>query len=129
MSTTTNTSSAGVSERTWWVIGTVAVLAATAVAVWFAVAATAGRVQWLSTGFEVISRSQVDVRFDVTRDPSREVVCTLEAQDEMHAVVGRTDVVVGPTGSSPSRHIFSVRTAGPAVTGYVDSCRYADSSR
>lgn len=120
------TASTGLSQRTWWVVGTVLVLVASAIAVWFAVAATAGRVHWTLTGFDVVSPSQVDVRFDITRDPTREVVCTLEAQDEFHTVNGRTDVRVPAADASPSRHIESVRTASPSVTGYVDSCRYAE---
>jgi Domain of unknown function (DUF4307) len=124
MSTPAVTASAGARRRTWWVVGTVGVVLMSAVAVWFALAATTGRVHWVNTGFVVVADNQVDVRFDLRRDPARSVVCVLEAQDERKSVVGRVEVVVPPAGRSPSRHVESLRTAGPAVTGYVDSCRY-----
>lgn len=115
-------------RRRWWIIGTAAVAVMTAMAVWFGIEATAGRVHWVDTGHELVSDRQVDVRFDLRRDPDRAVTCRLEAQDASHAVVGRTEVTVGPTESSPSRHVESVETASPAITGYVSECWYADES-
>jgi hypothetical protein len=114
------------SARRWWVIGTVAVTVATLLAVWWGLSATVGRVHWVYTGHVVVSDQAVDVRFDLRRDPAREVVCRLEAQDGGHQVVGRTEVSIGPVADSPSRHVEQVRTASPAITGYVDQCWYAD---
>lgn len=105
-------------------IGAVGVALMTAVAIWFGVAAGAGKVEWGNSGFDVISDKQVDVRFDIYRDPSRAVECVIEAQDESHFVVGRTTTVVQPGEASPSRQIAPVQTAGPAVTGYVEGCKY-----
>ena len=116
----------GRSRRRWWAVGSVAVVVMTALAVWFGIEATTGRVHWVDTGHQIVSGTQVDVRFDLRRDPSREVVCRLEAQAASHTVVGRTEVTVGPSASSPSRHVESVRTAAPAITGYVSECWYAD---
>lgn len=112
--------------RRWWVIGTVAVVLMSALAIWFGLSATSGRVHWVYTGHQVVSDSQVDIRFDLRRDPSRAVICGLEAQDGSHTVVGRTQVEVGPSQSSPSRHIESVQTATRAITGYLTTCWYAD---
>lgn len=117
---------AGRARRRWWWIGGTAVVGMTAVAVWFGLAATVGRVSWVDTGHDIVSAELVEVRFDVRRDPSRAVVCELEAQDLTRTVVGRARVDVGPTGSSPSRHVAPVRTAAPAVTAYVERCWYAD---
>lgn len=116
-------------RRGWWVFGTVAVILMSAMAVWFGIEATTGRVHWVDTGYEVVSERQVDVRFDLRRDPDRAVVCELEAQNYGHTVVGRTEVTVGPSDSSPSRHVESVETAAAAVTGYVTECWYADEER
>lgn len=113
-------------RRLWWWVGGIAVAGMAAVAVWFGVAATSGRVQWVYTGHDVVSATQVDVRFDLRRDPLRPVVCRLEAQDASHTVVGRTQVQVDAAPGSPSRHVASVQTATEAVTGYVDACWYAD---
>lgn len=97
-----------------------------AIAVWFGIASTAGKVHWVNTGFEVITDEQVDIRFDLRRDPSRAVVCDLHALDGHHARVGTGQVTVPPTEESPSRHIEPLRTVARAVSGYVDSCAYAD---
>lgn len=112
------------STRRWWLIGALGVSLMAAVAIWFGVAATSGKVQWVNSGFDVISSSEVDVRFDIHRDPSRAVECVIEAQDESHFVVGRTSTVVEPSLASPSRQVAPVQTAGPAVTGYVQWCEY-----
>ncbi len=113
-------------RRRWWVIGTAAVAVMVGLAVWFGISATLGRVHWVDTGHEIVSGTQVDVRFDLRRDPSREVTCRLEAQDLSHAVVGRAEVTVAPSQTSPSRHVESVRTAAPAITGRVSECWYSD---
>lgn len=120
------TSSQRTSNRRWWVIGSVGVAVMAALAVWFGVSATAGKVHWYNGGFEVVSDEQVEIRFDVRRDPSRAVECQLHALDAKHARVGTGSVVVPPTEKSPSRHIESLRTVSRATTGYVDSCSYVD---
>ena len=95
-------------------------------AVVWGLSATVGRVAWTYTGHDLVSEEQVDVRVDLRRDPARAVTCQIEARDERNAVVGRTDVEIGPTETSPSRHVLSVRSAAPAQTGYVEACWYSD---
>lgn len=113
-------------SRRWWIIGAVTVLAGVVVAVVWGLSATLGRVGWGDAGHEVVSDTQVDVRFDVHRDPSREVVCRLEAKDQTGLVVGRLETTVAPGETSPSRHVVTVETASPAVTGWVDECWYPE---
>src|SRR5690606_514388 len=102
------------------------VIAMTAVAIWFGLAATSGKVSWYNAGFSIVSDEQIDVRFDVRRDPSRAVICDLHALDGDHARVGTGQVTVPPAETSPTRHVEPLRTVSRAVTGYVDSCSYAD---
>ncbi|MGC1208635.1 MAG: DUF4307 domain-containing protein [Ornithinimicrobium sp.] len=113
-------------NRRWWVVGIVGVCAMSALAIWFGVASATGKVNWTNTGFEVTSSEEVQVRFDLIRDPTRAVECVLEAQDESHFVVGQTSTIVEPGDASRSRHVAAVRTAGPAVTGYVERCDYVE---
>lgn len=112
------------STRRWWVLGVLGVLAGTAVAVWFGLSATVGRVHWIDTGHLIVSEREVQVRFDLRRDPERAVECELQALDSSHARVGTTTVRIEPAATSPTRHIETVRTTSPAVTGYVDRCWY-----
>ncbi|WP_256838376.1 DUF4307 domain-containing protein [Ornithinimicrobium faecis] len=128
MSTTSPTSPTRTSNRTWWIVGTIGVAAMTALAIWFGIAATSGKVHWVNTGFDVISDEQIDIRFDLRRDSSQAVVCDLHALDEHHGRVGTGQVTVPPTDQSPSRHIEPLRTASRAVSGYVDTCTYADTN-
>lgn len=114
------------SRRTWWVVGVLGVAAMSAVAIWFGIASTAGKVHWVNTGFDVISDQQVDIRFDVIRDPGQAVVCDLHALDAHHARVGTGQVTVPAEAQSPARHIEPLRTVARATTGYVDTCRYVD---
>ena len=120
------TATASTSTIRWWVIGGIGVTVMVALAVWFGMSATVGKVHWYNTGFEVMSDEQVDVRFDLRRDPSRAVECDLHALDDKHARVGTGSVVVAPSEESPSRHIEPLRTVARATTGYVDSCSYVD---
>lgn len=113
-------------QRRWWVFGSVAVVLMVAMAIVWGLSASVGRVHWINTGHDLVSDSAVDVRFDLRRDPDRAVICRLEAQDRRHAVVGRAEVTVAPSTTSPSRHVEQVRTATPAVTGYVEQCWYED---
>lgn len=113
-------------DRRWWVVGIAGVTLMTALAIWFGVASATGKVNWTNTGFEVTSNEEVQVRFDLSRDPTRAVECVLEAQDESHFVVGQRTTIVEPSESSQSRHLAAVRTAGPAVTGYVERCDYVE---
>ncbi|WP_165700155.1 DUF4307 domain-containing protein [Ornithinimicrobium ciconiae] len=119
-----STAAPTVSRRTWWIVGTVGVVVMTAFAIWFGIAGASGKVHWYNAGFEIVSDEQIDVRFDVRRDPTRAVTCDLHALDEHHARVGTGQVTVPPADTSPTRHVEPLRTVSRAVTGYVDSCSY-----
>lgn len=112
--------------RRWWIFGSVAVAVMVVIAVIWGLSATVGRVHWTYTGHDLVGEDQVDVRLDLQRDPDRAVTCRIEARDERNAVVGRADVEIAPTEDSPSRHVLRVRSAAPALTGYVDACWYSD---
>jgi hypothetical protein len=112
--------------RRWWVLGSAAVAVMVVLAVIWGLSATVGRVHWTYTGHDLVSPEQVDVRLDLSRDPERSVTCRVDARTERGAIVGRAEVEIGPSAASPSRHVLSVRTAEPALTGYVDACWYSD---
>lgn len=110
----------------WWVIGTLGVLAMSALAVWFGLAASADRVRWNDAGFQVVDDSRIDVRFDVYREPGRTVTCDLVAQNYDHLVVGSSTVQIPPSDKDGTREIIRIRTTSPAVAGVVRRCDYDD---
>jgi hypothetical protein len=80
-------------------------------------------VRWSQVGFVVGADADVQVTYDVGKDPQTTVVCRLRALSRSKATVGLVEVVVGPTDRRVTRRTDTVRTSGPAVTGLVDSCR------
>jgi hypothetical protein len=79
-------------------------------------------VQWTDVGFDIVSDQQVDVTYDVHKDPDATVTCTLRALDRAKGTVGTADVVVGPGASGAVRRTDTVRTSALAVTGFVHEC-------
>jgi hypothetical protein len=112
------------------IVGVLAVLVALAVgwAAYFAVTTGNPTVTWQDLGYR-ITPAGVDVTFEVTFDnsagPSATAVCTAQAQNQVHTVVGSKDVRVGPLGSSGFRTLrirTTVPTSEPAITGLVTGC-------
>jgi len=117
------TRSAG--SRRWWVIGSIGVAAMTAVVVWFAWSATAGRVSWQTRSYEVVDASNVTVSFDVHRPAGMAVTCRLKALNQRFATVGSVDVLI-PAGEQRSlTQEGNIRTTSVAVTGTVERCKPA----
>lgn len=113
-------------SRRWWALGVAAVLAMTAFVVVLYLPSGNDRVSWNEAGFLVRADSLVEIRFDVTRDPSRAVTCRLEALDGGKLLVGSAEVQVPPGEDGTSRHVSELRTVARATTGYVDECWYTD---
>lgn len=78
--------------------------------------------KWGLLGFTVNGDRGVTVRWQVERDPSRQISCELEAEDFHHVTVGRRTVVV-PAGA-PARQDREayLSTTATAVAAQVLSC-------
>jgi hypothetical protein len=105
----------------WWVIGTIGILAASAVAVWFGLAATVGRASWETVGYQVLDDQTVTITFSVHRPEGRALTCTVEALARDFSPVGRLSVPV-PAGPDDVTRTTTLRTASRAVTAQVRSC-------
>ncbi|WP_125774587.1 DUF4307 domain-containing protein [Antribacter gilvus] len=100
-----------------------ALVAAVAVAAWFAVVQQQrDPVSFTDVGFSVVSAEQVDVTFRVSMPPGMEATCLITAMNTAHAQVGALDVVVGPSDARTTQYTVTVRTTEEATTGIVDSC-------
>jgi hypothetical protein len=105
----------------WWIVGVLGVGAMVAVVIWYGLAANVGAVVPEVTAYRVVSDSQLEVDYRLTRPADRAVTCTITGLDARKGVVGTvTDEV--PAGESRVQRSVEIRTAQRAVTGVVDSC-------
>jgi hypothetical protein len=110
-------------------IGVLAVVAVLVLAwILWVVIESRSPVQWTTVGFRIVGNEQVDVTYDVHKDPDDSVTCTLRALDQGKATVGTADVVVGPSSAEVIRRTDTVRTSALAVTGFVRGCVVSGSS-
>ena len=106
----------------WWVVGAVGCLAGTALAIWWGLASTVGRVTWTDLGYEHPTDRSITVMYDVHRPVGRDVSCVVQALDNRHGTVGVVTVRI-PAGEQASVHqVTTVQTTIKAVTGVVKDC-------
>ncbi|MBM6547084.1 DUF4307 domain-containing protein [Janibacter sp. YIM B02568] len=110
------------SQRFWWVVGSLLVVAATAVVVWFGIEGTRGTVTATDVAFTRQPR-QVTMVFDVDRPTGMVVTCHVKALDKSYATVGSVDVEVPASTERSTRQTVEIRTTTQAVTATVDHCR------
>lgn len=77
-------------------------------------------------GFTLTSVNEVDVTFEVSKNPEDTAVCALKALNPSAAPVGWKEVAIGPyadeNGNGISVQTVALRTLGEAHTVTVDSC-------
>ena len=71
--------------------------------------------------FTVISESEVDVRWQVTRPESQTTFCVIRAQDRARRDVGYSTVTISP-GASQTSVNYPLATSDPAVLVEVLGC-------
>lgn len=104
-------------------VGAVLVAAALAWVVWAGLGQAQVDARVTAVGFRVVDDGRVDVTYDVGKDPSSTVVCSLRALDQYKTAVGIAEVRVGPASERVTRRTDSVRTSALAVTGIAEGCR------
>ena len=102
--------------------GTVTVGAALAWVVWAGLGQAGADVRHNDVGYTVVSASQIDVAFDVNKDPERTALCTVQAFDRSKATIGLVEVSVGPAEQRVVREVASVRTAAQPASAAVQGC-------
>lgn len=80
------------------------------------------RVVWTDLGITVTADDAATVTFQVALPPDRQAVCTVRVVNEVHADVGRRDVVVGPAPQGVLRTEVRLRTSERATAGGVRAC-------
>ncbi len=105
-----------------WVLGTIAILLACSIAVWFGLASTLGKPSWTTLSYHVVDDRTVDVTYLVSRPTGRDVTCVIRAMDKGFATVGLLGVGIPGSESQSVKLTSRIRTTTRAVTGVVKSC-------
>ncbi len=106
----------------WWVLGIVFTLAFGGWLFYREYSVAGERVMARLMAFDIVDARTASIRFEVTKPPEQAVVCTLQAQDVHHAVVGSAQVTVGPSPQRTTTQEATIRTTTPAVAALVHSC-------
>lgn len=106
----------------WWVLGIAVTLAFAGWLGYRELSVAGQRVTAQTLGFEVVDARSTQIRFEVSKPPEVAVVCTVQAQDIRHAVVGSATVDIPPSAERVTQHEATIRTTTPAVAALVHSC-------
>ncbi len=107
-----------------WVLATLGLLAMTAVAVWFGLAASLTKPTWQTVGFAAADGEQgIVLKFLVRRPEGMAVRCQVIAKERSHAIVGTAEVTIPPEWGVEVVTTQLIRTTSPAVAAEVRNCR------
>ncbi|MEY4418588.1 MAG: hypothetical protein RIQ88_1026 [Actinomycetota bacterium] len=84
---------------------------------------TGAKPEFKTTGYQVVDKNHVLVKYTVNKSKDQNVVCTIQALKEDYAVVGFKEIAY-PAGTGNIKDSFLLKTTEPAVTGLVDNCRF-----
>lgn len=109
----------------WYVLAALGVALGVAFVLWVQVSSQ-GNPTARDIGFTLTSDNEVDVTFEVSKNPEDTAVCALKALNPSGAPVGWKEVAIGPyadeNGNGISVQTVALRTLGEAHTVTVDSC-------
>jgi hypothetical protein len=106
----------------WWALGIALTLVFVAWLAYREAAVVSQRVIAQTLGFRIVDGRTAEIEFEVSKPPETTVVCTVQAQDVLHAVVGSATVDIPPSSERTTRHETTIRTTTPAVAALVHTC-------
>ena len=106
----------------WWALGIAFTLAFAGWLGYREYSVAGQRVTAQTLGFQVVDARTVSIDFEVSKPPEVTVVCTLQAEDIRHAVVGSTTATIPPADQRSTRHEATIRTTTQAVAALVHDC-------
>ncbi|GGH38432.1 DUF4307 domain-containing protein [Microbacterium album] len=89
---------------------------------WSTVSRTLHAVGVDDLGYTVRDEHTVEVSFQLSAPPGRDIACALEALDAEFGVVGWRIVEYGADGRHARSHTETIPTVAQATTGLVNSC-------
>ncbi len=111
-----------------WILATLGIALMSAIAIWFGLASVVGKPNWEPRSFDVLSDKEIILKFAVSRPDGMTVRCEVQALDEAHAVVGRTEVILGPELGKFVEETAMIRTTSRAVVAKPYQCREVKAS-
>ncbi|HYO84854.1 MAG TPA: DUF4307 domain-containing protein [Dermatophilaceae bacterium] len=106
-----------------WLLATLALVAASAMAVWWGLAATLTKPTWQTVAFSSQGNQGILLKFEVRRPEGMAVRCQLLAKELGHAVVGTAEVLLPAELGRDVTQTHLIRTTSEAVAAEVRSCR------
>lgn len=106
----------------WWALGIAFTLVFVSWLGYREFSVAGQRVTAQTLGFQIVDGRTTQIEFEVTKPAEAAVVCTVQAQDIKHAVVGSATVDIPASAATVSRHATTIRTTTPAVAALVHSC-------
>ncbi|XAS67982.1 DUF4307 domain-containing protein [Micrococcaceae bacterium Sec5.7] len=123
----------GKTKRT---VGIVALVAGIGFMAWVSTSAATDSVTFKDIGYSTTDATQVEVDFQVTREPGTAVKCAVKALDSKFAVVGWKVVDIPPgrpeqtaDGGRTTARREVLRTESLSVSGVVDNCWIPDTAK
>ncbi len=98
------------------------VIVFTAWVIWGGLDGSADRVGVLDTGYSVIDAKTISVTWQVTVDPGTATACAVQAQNDVHGIVGWKIVELQPSQVRTRSFTESLTTTEQAVTGLIYRC-------
>ena len=105
-----------------WTAAIAVVVVFVAWVVWVAFDGTSATIETRDIGHSIVDESTVRVSFELSVTPGTAVECTLQVQNEHHAVVGWKHVEIPASDTFTRTFTETVRTVEPGVTGLLHSC-------
>lgn len=106
-----------------WITATLGLIVLTVGAIWWGLAATVDKPNWMEVSWDVRDDHTIVVKYQVAKPTDMTVRCLIEAQAEDHSVVGSTEVTLGPTSEREHLYSTTLTTTGKAVRGGIRNCR------
>lgn len=109
-------------SRRWLAIGALLAVPVLALIVWLGVGMSKDAIDDAVVGYRVDSDSQVTVTWRAEHPDDKVVVCTVQAQDVRHGVVGSVVETIPAGSGTTTTRTTVVRTTARAVSGNVKEC-------
>ena len=90
--------------------------------IWAGLLSPSASIETKDIGFELLSESSVEVRWQLTAPAASAVTCAVQAVNEHHTVVGWLTVEVPPSEQTTRALTATLRTSEPPVGGSVYRC-------